>query len=121
MSKETPNGMIHNNFTCNTTIVGNINAASDIRIDGALQGNIECAGKVIIGEQSRIQGNIIAANAEINGKVNGNLSIQDVLTLKATSNIEGDIATQVLIIEPKAVFNGSCKMLDSKRAGKEGK
>ena len=75
----------------------------------------------MIGEQSRIQGNIIAANAEINGKVNGNLSIQDVLTLKATSNIEGDIATQVLIIEPKAVFNGSCKMLDSKRAGKEGK
>ena len=113
MSKETPNGMIHNNFSVNTTIVGNINAASDIRIDGSLQGNIECAGKVIIGEQSRIQGNIIAANAEINGKVNGNLSI--------TSNIEGDIATQVLIIEPKAVFNGSCKMLDSKRAGKEGK
>ena len=103
MSKETPNGMIHNNFSVNTTIVGNINAASDIRIDGSLQGNI------------------IAANAEINGKVNGNLSIQDVLTLKATSNIEGDIATQVLIIEPKAVFNGSCKMLDSKRAGKEGK
>ena len=87
MSKETPNGMIHNNFSVNTTIVGNI----------------------------------IAANAEINGKVNGNLSIQDVLTLKATSNIEGDIATQVLIIEPKAVFNGSCKMQDSKRAGKEGK
>ena len=114
MSKETPNGMIHNNFSVNTTIVGNINATSDIRIDGSLQGNI-------IGEQSRIQGNIIAANAEINGKVNGNLSIQDVLTLKATSNIEGDIATQVLIIEPKAVFNGSCKMLDSKRAGKEGK
>ena len=76
---------------------------------------------MLIGEQSRIQGNIIAANAEINGKVNGNLSIQDVLTLKATSNIEGDIATQVLIIEPKAVFNGSCKMQDSKRAGKEGK
>ena len=121
MSKETPNGMIHNNFSVNTTIVGNINAASDIRIDGSLQGNIECAGKVIIGEQSRIQGNIIAANAEINRKVNGNLSIQDVLTLKATSNIEGDIATQVLIIEPKAVFNGSCKMQDSKRAGKEGK
>ena len=69
MSKETPNGMIHNNFSVNTTIVGNINAASDIRIDGSLQGNIECAGKVIIGEQSRIQGNIIAANAEINGKV----------------------------------------------------
>ena len=117
MSKETPNGMIHNNFSVNTTIVGNINAASDIRIDGSLQGNIECAGKVIIGEQSRIQGN----NAEINGKVNGNLTIQDVLTLKATSNIEGDIATQVLIIEPKAVFNGSCKMQDPKRAGKEGK
>ena len=69
MSKETPNGMIHNNFSVNTTIVGNINAASDIRIDGSLQGNIECAGKVIIGEQSRIQGNIIAANAEINGSI----------------------------------------------------
>ena len=82
MSKETPNGMIHNNFSVNTTIVGNINAASDIRIDGSLQGNIECAGKVIIGEQSRIQGNIIAANAEINGKL-----IQPYLPLTTSSGV----------------------------------
>lgn len=121
MSKEPANGMIHNNFSVNTTIVGNINAASDIRIDGTLQGNIECTGKVIIGEQSHIQGNIMAANAEINGKVNGNLTIQDTLTLKATSNVEGDITTQTLIIEPKAIFNGSCKMQDARRTGKEGK
>lgn len=121
MSKETSNGMVHNNFSVNTAIVGNINAGSDIRIDGSLQGNIECAGKVIIGEQSHIQGNIIAANAEINGKVNGNLTIQDTLTLKATSTVEGDITTQILIIEPKAVLNGSCKMQDPKRAGKESK
>lgn len=121
MSKDSSNGMIHNNFSANTSIVGNINAGSDIRIDGSLQGNIECAGKVIIGEQSRIQGNIIATNAEINGKVNGNLTIRETLTLKSTSNIEGDITTQVLIIEPQAVLNGSCKMQDPKRAGKESK
>ena len=55
-----------------------------------------------------------SANAEINGKVNGNISIKDTLTLKATSRIEGDIATQILIIEPKAVFNGGCKMQHEK-------
>lgn len=114
MNKEIQSGMVHNNFAVNTTIIGNISASSDIRIDGNLQGNVECAGKVIIGETSRIQGNISAANAEINGKVNGNISIKDTLTLKATSNIEGDIATQILIIEPKAVFNGGCKMQHEK-------
>ncbi len=110
MSKEAHNGMIHNNFSVNTTIMGNINAAGDIRIDGALQGNVECGGKVIVGEQSSIQGNIVATNAEINGKVRGNITIKESLTLRATSIIEGDIATHTLIIEPKALFNGTCKM-----------
>ncbi|MCD8287295.1 MAG: polymer-forming cytoskeletal protein [Porphyromonadaceae bacterium] len=121
MNKEISNGMIHNYLLVNTSIVGNIHAGSDIRIDGSLQGNIECSGKIVIGEQAHIQGNIRAVNAEINGKINGNLTIQEVLTLKATSNIEGDITTQTLVIEPKAIFNGSCKMKDLKNPDKNAK
>ena len=114
MSKDSQNGMVHNNFAVNTTITGNINAASDIRIDGGLQGNVECTGKVIIGEQSRVQGNIVAVNAEIHGQVRGNIVVKETLTLKSTSSVEGDITTRTLVIELNAVFNGTCQMQSAK-------
>jgi len=50
MAKENqPTGMAHSALTVETTVTGNISASTDIRIDGILQGNLDCQGKVIIG------------------------------------------------------------------------
>ena len=74
MAKENqPTGMAHSALTVETTVTGNISASTDIRIDGILQGNLDCQGKVIIGEQGRVQGDIKAVNAEIMGTVCGNI------------------------------------------------
>ena len=99
-----------------TTINGDLTSESDARIDGIVNGNINVKGKVIIGSTGNITGNITCSFCDIEGNVKGKLNIKNSLTLKTTANYSGEIITNKLIIEPGAVFNGSCKMDGNKHA-----
>lgn len=103
-------GLPHNAFAVGTTIEGNICADEDIRIDGTMTGNIICSGKVVIGPQATVTGNIEAVTADIMGRIVGNVSIKEILTIRSTGVIEGDIITQQLAVEPDAKFSGRCSM-----------
>jgi cytoskeletal protein CcmA (bactofilin family) len=99
------------NFIGNgTTVSGNIEASGLIRIDGKILGNINSKSKVYLGKGAKVEGDIIAQNAEIEGEVIGLLKISETLTLKPTAIIKGDIYTDKLVVESGAVFNGMCKM-----------
>ncbi len=102
--------MAHSALAVETTITGNISAITDIRIDGILKGNLDCQGKVVIGEKGRVQGDIKAVNAEIMGSVCGNITVAETLVLKSSSLLEGDITVSTLVIEPNAQLNGQCSM-----------
>jgi cytoskeletal protein CcmA (bactofilin family) len=93
-----------------TTIEGNIDTSGNIRIEGKVVGNIKSRAKVALGNGSQVEGNVSAQNADIEGNVRGKIEILELLVLKATAVISGDIATGKLVIEPGATFNGSCKM-----------
>jgi len=93
-----------------TKIVGDINSQGDIRIDGHLSGNLITNGRFVLGPNGFIDGNINCANAEMEGEVKGIVTVSEMLALKATAKITGDIITNRLAIEPGAVFNGSCNM-----------
>lgn len=93
-----------------TFLEGNIETYGNIRIEGKVTGNIKSKSKVALGPQAHIQGNIIAQNADIEGEVKGRLEISELLVLKATAVINGDIITGKMVVEPGAVFNGTCKM-----------
>lgn len=93
-----------------TVLEGNIETYGNIRIEGKVIGNVKSKSKVALGNSSNIQGNIFAQNADIEGEVKGKLEISELLVLKATAIINGDIVTGKLVVEPGAVFNGSCKM-----------
>jgi cytoskeletal protein CcmA (bactofilin family) len=93
-----------------TVLEGNIETLGNIRIEGNVIGNIKCKSKVAIGDSSKIEGNVISQNAEIAGEVKGTLEISEVLILKPTALIHGDIIANKLIIESGAAFNGECKM-----------
>ncbi len=99
-----------------TIINGDLTSENDARIDGVINGNINVKGKVIIGGTGKITGNITCSFCDIEGSVTGKLSIKNNLTLKSTANYTGEIATGKLVIEPGAVFNGSCKMDGNKHA-----
>ncbi|MDR0543681.1 MAG: polymer-forming cytoskeletal protein [Dysgonamonadaceae bacterium] len=103
-------GIAHNALATGTLIKGNIHAEEDLRIDGKVEGLIECAGKVVIGPQAEIRGDIHCANADIIGRVYGNLVIKEILSIKASGVFTGDLTAGGLEIAPGAVFNGTCKM-----------
>ncbi len=110
-SKETPSsGIAHNALATGTLIKGNITAEEDFRIDGIVEGNINCKGKVVIGPQGEVYGSVTCPSAEFMGKVFGNVIIQGNLVLKSTCEYKGEVKTQTLEIEPGAIFNGTCKM-----------
>jgi len=102
--------MERNVIAKNSTFVGEITSDGDFRVDGILEGTLKTKGKVIIGVDGFIKGTIEATNAEIEGKFSGQLSIANILTIKATANISGDIVVGKLSIEPGATFNASCSM-----------
>ena len=93
-----------------TEISGDINCKEDIRIDGKLFGNLKSAGKVVVGESGLIDGTIECAHATMFGDIKGTISVNELLCLKSTANLVGDITTNKLQIEPGANFSGSCKM-----------
>ena len=93
-----------------TTLEGNIETFGNIRIEGRVLGNIKSKSKIALGDSSHVEGNISAQNADIEGTVKGKIEISEILVLKASAVVQGDISTSKLVVEPGAVFNGSCKM-----------
>ena len=93
-----------------TKINGDITSQGDVRIDGHLTGNISTSGKFVLGPNGMVDGNINSNNADLSGEVKGKVSIHEILSLKSTAKINGDIVTGKLIIESGAVFNGTCNM-----------
>lgn len=93
-----------------TYLEGNVETYGNIRIEGKVTGNIKSKSKVALGPGSQVHGNIMSQNADIEGEVKGKLEVAELLVLKATSVINGDIVTGKLVVEPGAIFNGSCKM-----------
>ena len=115
MAKEIINtGLTHNVIASGTKIIGTITADNDIRIDGNIDGDLICKGKIVVGTNGIINGNITCNNAEIMGNINGKINVSDTLSLKSTSSILGEIKTKVLIIEPQAKFTGTCEMENNK-------
>jgi len=93
-----------------TKITGDIISDGDIRIDGELKGNIQCKGRLVVGDSGLIQGEIKCNTSEISGEIKGKLTVTELLSLKASSKVIGDMFTGKLSIEPGAVFSGSCQM-----------
>jgi cytoskeletal protein CcmA (bactofilin family) len=93
-----------------TSLVGEIISDSNIRIDGRIKGTVTAKGRVIVGQSGVIEGEVVCQSADVEGTVLGRVNCQDLLSLKATAKLQGDINTKKLAIEPGAVFTGNCSM-----------
>jgi cytoskeletal protein CcmA (bactofilin family) len=65
-----------------TTLKGDISSNSDLRIDGTIIGNIHSSAKIVIGANGVVEGDISGTNADIVGKVSGNIRAKDLLQLR---------------------------------------
>ena len=93
-----------------TVINGEVISNGDVRVDGTVVGSVSSKGKVVIGSTGNVEGEIVCQNADVSGKISGNISVAEILSLKATANVIGDIIASKLSIEPGANFMGSCSM-----------
>jgi cytoskeletal protein CcmA (bactofilin family) len=93
-----------------TEIKGDIISNGDIRVDGSLTGKLSTRGKVVIGVTGKIKGEINCKNSDVEGYIEGKITAVQLLSLKATSQILGDIVAARLAIEPGCRFTGNCDM-----------
>ena len=108
-----------------TIINGDIQSKADIRVDGTLKGSVSTEGKVVLGKDGVIEGDVICQNADVSGILKAKITVSQLLSLKTTAKLHGDIITNKLSIEPGATFTGSCSMgaviKDIKNVGKSEK
>ncbi len=102
-----------NTIAKGTTITGDIISDGDFRIEGTVLGNIKTPGKVVLGKTGVINGTLKGANADIEGKFSGKLTLTDTLSLKSSAFVEGEVQVAKLAIEPGAAFNATCIMTGS--------
>lgn len=96
-----------------TVVQGTMMIEGNLRLDGAIEGDIFCKGKVVLGNQGRIKGNVRSAGAVLHGAIEGDIYTSEDLVLKSTCNVKGDIYTAKLEIEALAKFNGVCNTLEN--------
>jgi cytoskeletal protein CcmA (bactofilin family) len=99
-----------NSLVHGTNLEGVLHAGSDIRIDGQLNGKLFCKGRLILGETGVIDGEVECQDAIIEGKFTGKIKVTELLTVKETANISGDVSTGKLFVHAGALFNVSCDM-----------
>ncbi|MEO8237325.1 MAG: polymer-forming cytoskeletal protein [Flavobacterium sp.] len=106
-----------------TSIIGDIVSKADFRLDGELIGNFTSQGKLVIGASGVIKGEIVCNNADIEGEFQGKIKVLEVLNIKATARIHGEVLVGKLSIEPGADFTASCTMITDvkKEVIKDGK
>ena len=93
-----------------TTLKGDISSNSDLRIDGTIVGNITSSAKIVIGANGIVEGDIFGNQADIVGKVSGNVRTKELLQLRGESIVTGNLYAGKLQVEPSATFNGQCHM-----------
>lgn len=95
-----------------TSVEGTIRSESDIRIDGSVKGKINCNAKVIIGPTGFVDGEIKCQNAVIEGKFTGNIFVSELLNVRESAEVHGEVHTSKLNVVAGAVFNVGVHMTD---------
>jgi cytoskeletal protein CcmA (bactofilin family) len=110
MQQEKPNGNGTTLIGTGTTLKGDISSNSDLRIDGTVIGNVQSTAKIVIGVNGLVEGDISGNQADIVGKVSGNIRTKELLQLRGESVVTGNLYAGKLQVEPTATFNGQCHM-----------
>ncbi len=95
-----------------TVFKGDITSNGDFRIDGSLNGSLISKGKLVIGPTGNIDGEVKCKNAEIFGKVNAKITVDELLSLRASAEITGDIVYNKIAIEAGARLVGTLTIKD---------
>jgi cytoskeletal protein CcmA (bactofilin family) len=112
LAREIKEGNLSGFVGSGTIVTGEANFKAMMRVDGHLSGRINStSGTLIVGANGKVDANIEVAVAIVHGTVNGDIIATQRLELGRAAKLNGNIQTASLMIEPGALFEGSCKMI----------
>jgi cytoskeletal protein CcmA (bactofilin family) len=112
LAREIKEGNLSGFVGSGTVVTGEANFKAMMRVDGHLSGRINSSsGTLIVGANGKVDANIEVAVAIVHGTVNGDIIATQRLELGRAAKLNGNIQTASLMIEPGALFEGSCKMI----------
>ena len=91
-------------------ITGQLNFQGPARIDGAVDGEIQCQSTLTIGEGAEVRAKISGQVVVIRGKVEGNVTAKEKVEIATPGRLIGNIDSPRLIITEGVVFDGDCSM-----------
>jgi cytoskeletal protein CcmA (bactofilin family) len=105
----------HVNFIVSTigedlTVAGNVSSKGDINLEGNVIGDVHCAG-LTLGENSQLQGNVVAEGVVICGRLIGSVTALRV-NVQSTAHVEGELVCRILALEQGAHFKGTSRPSD---------
>jgi len=101
------------------TLKGELSGAEDVHIDCKLDGPVSLGGnRLTIGPTGKIQGEVVAREVVIEGKVNGEIRAHDRVEIHKEGSFIGDLFTSRISIQEGAYLKGAIEIdRDTKPVG----
>jgi len=97
---------IHSYVGSNTNIKGNLECSENFLVEGAVEGNLNSHGTIVLGKDAVVRGEVRAREVAVSGVVVGTIRCSDRLDIFESAKIIGTIQVPVLKMEPGAQING---------------
>lgn len=111
-----PPAVTRNVLNSDVSVVGTLRFTDDLLVDGSVEGEILSDGVLTVGANASIQAGektkvaIKTKSAIIQGRVTGNIEVEDRVELAATAELVGDITAARIAIQEGAIFVGHCSV-----------
>lgn len=120
MARDIKEGRLSGYVGNGTTLTGETSFQSMLRVDGHLTGKVHSDnGTLIVGTDGQVDADIEVSNAVVNGTINGDITATEKVELGRAAKVVGNITSPQVVIEPGAIFEGSCHMLKARDAKDE--
>lgn len=95
-----------------TKVVGEIFGKAPLFIAGVVEGSVRLESDVVIGDQGRLEGSVVAETVQVSGKMHGDIRGIKKVEVLSTGRLEGDVKSPSVAIIPGAFFKGKVEMTD---------
>ncbi len=89
-----------------TRVRGRVHGDGDLRVEGAVEGDVNVSGELLIDEGAEVQGNVEAAVVTISGALTGDVSSRGGVAVRASAKVLGNLGSPEVSLEEGAEFSG---------------